>query len=355
MLIQSKKLVRKQKTKEVITRSTLEKSLEYLVCPADKSELKLNIPNRDQITEGDYKCSKCGISYEIKSGVPYFFSAGNGFEWNSVTSEEIELSIADTVKEDNTTLKKILALGQFFLTQGKSRKDAIDSIFGIVQKVSKKSGANEKTQAFLMQAATEARYDLEIYRGTFTLPSEIMASLVSIYQPNQGIIVEGACANGECLLDINDKIANARFYLGFDISGNMVRLAQVKSKANMLFVQADVCNPPLRDGVAGVYTMNNVLDRVPNPTQACKGAAYLCNRDRSAFALSNCNPLQYEYTASDGEVVSFVPEDKRLPSLDFAMSIACFNPRAVINGIWNINTVAYGREQLPYKSILGVR
>ena len=55
-----------------ISKKTLEKSLEYLVCPKERAQLKLDIGRREDIDEGSFICTKCDESYEIENGVSHF-------------------------------------------------------------------------------------------------------------------------------------------------------------------------------------------------------------------------------------------------------------------------------------------
>ncbi|MBI4453705.1 class I SAM-dependent methyltransferase [Candidatus Woesearchaeota archaeon] len=281
------------------------------------------------------------------------------------------------------------------------RKKAIDAIFFLVSSVAKLTDVNVETKAFLMQAATAARYDCEIYRGTFKLPVGIFEYLVFQvpkedrqqfikyeYYPNtfkQGIIVEGACATGECLNQLEQTILSynrntfapcigqgfdpklinlgisSGFYLGVDISGNMIRTAQRRygflkrnTKLKKLFVQGDICNLPLREGSASLYVLNNVFDRVVDPSMACREADFILKREGSNFVLSNCDPLQFAYTTEEGVNIVFVPPEKQL-SLKEGLKMAGFNPSYEENGVWKLETVAYGKEALPYLSLVGER
>ena len=60
----------------------------------------------------------------------------------------------------------------------KDRKKTIDAIFFLVSSVAKLTDVDVEAKAFLMQAATAARYDCEIYRGTFKLPVDVFEYLV---------------------------------------------------------------------------------------------------------------------------------------------------------------------------------
>ncbi len=337
-----------------IRRSTLERSLEYLVCPADQGELELDVANRDWISEGKFQCTECDATYNIRNGVPYFFDDGNGYEWDKDISEEkILASIIDSIGKDSITWTQIIALSNLFLDRFRDRKQAIDAIFKVVERVVATIDANSQLQAYLTQAATAARYNLENYRGTFTLPNDILKFVIGNYQPSSGIVVEGACATGECLLQLTEAIGSD-FYLGLDIAGAMVRNAQQQALENMLFVQADICSLPIRTNSAGIYVLNNVFDRVMDPQKACEQANRILNKEQSELVLSNCDPLQYGYVTEEGLEVTFVPEEKQI-SLEKGFELAGFRVVVEQKGIWPIYTVAYDQEFLPYKSLGGRR
>jgi len=324
------------------------------VCPADKGELDLNVVNKDWVSEGEFECTKCGRKYEIRDGVPYFFEKGNGFEWgNNISEQGIVNNIAESLDEENLTWAKIIALSNLFLNKLKDRKESIDTIFRVIEKVVAITSANSQLQAYLTQAATAARYDIEIYRGTFTLPERILRYVVGNFESSQGIVVEGACATGECLMQLA-RFLDSSFYLGLDISGTMVRNAQQKSAVNMLFVQADICSLPIRENSSGIYVLNNVFDRVVDPLEACRQADNILNHEQSELVLSNCDPLQFGYTTGEGKEIIFVPKEKQI-TLEDGLRIAGFRPVISQKGIWQIETVAYGEEFLQYKSLVGRR
>ncbi|TKJ17883.1 hypothetical protein CEE44_05175 [Candidatus Woesearchaeota archaeon B3_Woes] len=339
----------------VIRKATLEKSLNYLVCPSDKADLRLNIGNSDLISEGEFQCNECGRTYEIKDGVPYFFEKGNGSEWkDNLTDNTIIEDIAETISDKDITWSKIIALSPLFLNNVKDRRKAIDKIFGIVGKIIRLCDVNSETEAYLTQAAIAARYDIEVYKGTFKLPEEALSYLKNNYRKRQGIIVEGACATGDCLLELEETL-DSRFYIGLDISGTMVRKAQQNIKENVLFVQGDVTSLPLKRNSAGIYVLNNLFDRVVDPPKTCEEADLILRSAKQSFlVLSNCDPLQFGYTTEKGDKIIFVPENKQL-TLEEGLEKAGFNRRVMEQGMWQIETAAYGREALPYKCLVGSR
>lgn len=337
-----------------IRRKTLEEALNYLVCPLDQAELQLNIGNFDLISEGELKCGECKKVYEIRKGVPYFFESGNGFEWKeSDGSSNIAASITETLENMDLTWSKIIALSPFFLRRYGDRKKAIDGIFGVVEDVMRTSEANNETKAYLTQAATAVRYDTEVYRGTFKLPRKVLNYLVNNYSAGRGIAMEGACATGDCLLQIAESI-DSKFYMGLDISGMLAREAQKKATDNVLFVQGDISSLPLKKSAGEIYILNNVFDRVVNPRKASSEANRILKAENSFFVLSNCDPLQFGYTTDSGLEIAFVPKENQL-SLEEGLKVAGFQKVVEQKGIWKVETIAYGVERLPYKSLVGGR
>ncbi|MFH1505825.1 MAG: methyltransferase domain-containing protein [archaeon] len=328
-----------------VSRRTLEQALEYLVCPADYSELTLDTERSDLVSDGAFVCTTCGKTYEIKNGVPYFFEKGNGFEWRETSFVS---SIAETLGDRDLTWSKILSLSGSFLSSFGNRKRAIDEIFDMIEKVIETTEVEDEVAAYLMQAGTAARYDIETYRGTFLLPRDILAFLATRFS-GTGILVEGACATGECLVEIAGEL-NSEFYLGLDISGGMVRQAQQIASPKMLFVQGDIRFLPLRQSSAGVYVMNNVFDRVVDPPKASREANRILDNTRSLFVPSNCDPLQYAY----GDDIVWVPPEKQI-SLEQGLELAGFRKMMETRDVWNIETAAYGKEALPTISLVGGR
>jgi len=337
----------------VVKKGTLEKALDYLACPKDRGQLELDAANSELVSDGEYRCTECGSVYEIRNGVPYFFEKANGYEWEANTkNDEIADILGKTFEDKDLSWSKIITLPNFFLSRNLDRKKAIDYIFDTVKKAIESNGIRGQEQAFLMQAATAARYDIEVYRGTFLLPDKII-SYLSADKARKGIVVEGACATGDCLRQVENEVSSD-FYLGLDISGSMARNAQRNAGKNMLFVQGDICSLPLKDSVSGAYVLNNVFDRVTDPAKACKEADRISLDAGSYFCLSNCNPLQFEYQTDDGQKIVFVPCQNRL-SLEEGMKLAGFNTAQRVEGIWKIETVAFGKEALPYIGLLGKR
>ena len=257
------------------------------------------------------------------------------------------------MEDKDATWTKILSLGPFLLRRYSNRKKAIDNIFTTIEEVIKTTKPGKKTQAYLMQAGTAARYDVEIYRGTFRLSQDQIKFLAGNFRNYTDAVVEGACATGECLLELADAMGS-QLYLGLDISGTMVREAQQKALNNVLFFQGDIKRLPIKENKAGIYVLNNVFDRVSNPRKASLEANRVLSDRDSFFVLSNCDPLQFSYKTERGLEIVFVPEKHQL-SLEEGLKIAGFRCLTQEKGKWQVETIAYGLENLPYKSLIGGR
>ncbi len=325
------------------------------MCPKDKSALGLDAPNKDLINERAFTCPECQSSYPIRNGVAYF-GKRNGFEWSASKTDEKEIvaSIIDTLDDQDITWNKIKALPELFISGG--RKKAIDAVFDIVALAIWESKADESSAAYMMQCATAARYETEVYRGTFRIPKRNMEAIVKNFDGN--LVVEGACATGECLREISD-VLKPRLSIGIDISGNLVSQAiERQGSKNILYVQGDISSLPIKSNSAGLYVLNNVFDRVANPRVAAAEADRITDNREGLFVLSNCNPLQYGYKTAEGTEILFV-SPKNQVGFEEGMALAGFRKikAAVGKGKtgWKVGTIAYGNENLPYRSLVGVR
>lgn len=337
-----------------IKNSTLLKSVKYLACPKDFGSLMLFTEIGEETSNGEYRCQDCNTTYPIRDGVPYFFEVGNGFEWNlSISDKEIITTLNEDIGINDLTWAKIVSLGPFLQKRSNDRKQAIDKLFNIIEAVVRDADINEDIASYLTQAATTSRYDIEVYRGTFKLPQKIVNTIGQNLNDDLGLIVEGACATGDCLNELTDSL-NGKFYLGLDISGSQVREAQEKAGNNELYVQGNITQLPVKTNKSGSYILNNVFDRVVDPGKASKEADRILKSNSSFLALSNCDPLQFEYKTEDGLSVVWVPEKNRL-SLEEGLKKAGFELIAKEKGDWYVQTVAYGKEVLPFKSLVGGR
>ncbi len=331
-----------------VARNLLERSLGYLCCPDDLGELNLDIPKIDRISEGQFSCTRCSRTYPVVNGLP-LFSRREDYDWAEVDQRSIVEIIAADLGDLDLTKRRIVSLASLFFEKFGDRKAAIDEMFAVVGEVRKKAG-DEVINSCLTQAATEARYDLEVYRGTFQASDPLLRFLKETYS-GRGLIVEGACATGECLVQLANSFQD-QFCIGLDLSANLARIAQSRA-SRVLFIQGDICSLPLKSFSVGMYVLNNVFDRVADPRKACLEAKRILNQS-GIWELCNCDPLQYEYKPQGGETVVFVPEKRRL-SLDQGLATAGLELIRREKGLWKVETIAYGKESLPYQSLVGRR
>lgn len=301
--------------------SVLEESLKYIACPGDNSELRLDIPNRDYISEGEFSCTGCGKKYEIEGGIAYF-SGKMPLDADKKTNRERENSI-----------KRLMEV-------------AIEAAANL----------DEAGSAERLQKSTRERYDAEIYAGTWKVPGDVLDKLDS---RQNGIVVEGGCGPGDCLLDLKKKVVSP-FFLGIDISGKMIGESIERANKNgyedVMFVQGDVRSMPVASGTTSLYVVNNVWDRVSEPRKAAAEGGRILDRDGSVI-FGNCQPMQFEY-GRNGRRIIYVPENERV-TLEEAASLAGCKPliSAGYSGkrAWHVRTILDGGEELPMKVVYGVR
>jgi uncharacterized protein YbaR (Trm112 family)/SAM-dependent methyltransferase len=329
-----------------IPQRVLEQSLEYLVCPDDNQQLRLDIGNRESVDEGMFSCIECSQTFEIENGIPRFVKPATNYKWQ-VQGKEEETYIAELIQKsagDPLTMRaQVLSLGPLLYNSfGGDRLQAIRKLFDIVTKVINTGNLSMDNQVMLLSAANEARYDLEIYRNALIAPFNILSAAFRNY--DKGIVVEGGCATGDCLLYAATALP-APFYIGADISANLLLQAQSKAGENTLFVQADVQSLPLRNNCAGMLIGQNIWDRLADPPKAVGEIARVLDKKGSVI-LSQCDPPQYE--SEDGRIV-YVPKEKRL-SLRQIIEKLGFKVAAYQRVIWTPWTIYDGQETLPTDS-----
>lgn len=91
--------------------------LKFLVCPACRSDLELQVHIRQggEVKEGKLLCRQCGVEYPILRGVPRFVSTGAyassfGYQWNLFRT--VQLDSRNGTKESETTLEATTGWGK---------------------------------------------------------------------------------------------------------------------------------------------------------------------------------------------------------------------------------------------------
>lgn len=331
-----------------IPKKALEQSLKYLICPEDKQQLRLEINNRENVDEGVFSCAKCSGTYEIENGVPRFVKSIKDYKWQAQRQEEdsyIVEQIQKSTSDPLTMRAQVLSLGPIlYKVFGGDRLQAIRKLFDIVTSVIEGGNLNMEDQVMLLSAANEARYDLEIYRNALIAPFNILSAASRNYDKDKGVVLEGGCATGDCLLYAATALS-APFYIGADISANLIRQAQSKAGENTLFIQADVQSLPLRTNCVGILIGQNIWDRLADPPKAVEEISRLLGPNGSVI-LSQCDPPQYE---SEDKRITYVPKGKRL-SLKQIIDRLRFQVIASQRVIWTPWTIYDGQETLPTDS-----
>jgi hypothetical protein len=335
---------------------SLDSTLPYLTCTDAGCDGSLELRGGSfkagsggrEIVSGRLACS-CGREYKVAGGIPYFFD----FVENRGRREiaEIEADIARYAREGMASL----CLDSFTgLAYGLSEKcgsdlEAIREVFRIEGEISQ--GLNEEQRAIISQAATAARYNLENYRGCYTLPEDVMDCMRGLGLA-EGVIFEGAMATGENLARLAKKFGGVA--IGIDISERMVREAMKRTGGygGIFVAQGSMERIPLKNGVARLVNMNNVLDRIPDPPQVAVELDRV-SKAGSTSAIFNCYPLQF--VSPDGSKV-YVPDGKRM-GLSEMTRAAGFDIAAEfgVNDLpaWRLETVFDGKERLIMEGVLG--
>jgi SAM-dependent methyltransferase/uncharacterized protein YbaR (Trm112 family) len=342
---------------DTIPRSKLDRSLDYLICPKDKADLRLNAGSLEHVGDGEFICSRCDVAYKIRSGAVHFTESPPKFEFPAGLNDgEIIEYLSDSVKDPQLIRAQMGALGtllsdRYDLLPGmpsENRKMAIQNLFDIVKGVVTANGLDESQQASILVAANEARYDMESYRHPFTIPASGLVSAKDSYRG--GAIVEIGSATGNCLNYFSTELTEGEFFIGVDISTRLVRQAQARAEDNMLFIQADAHHMPIRAGTTGIVFANNVWDRLSDPEKVVREIGRMGSGCLS-LVIGQCEP---QYESNDGSIV-YVPEGKRL-SPEEIMAMGGFKiVWSQKNVAWKPHTFFDGRERLPTECYHGVR
>ncbi|MDI6826276.1 MAG: class I SAM-dependent methyltransferase [Candidatus Aenigmarchaeota archaeon] len=312
-----------------------------------------------RVKDGNLTCQKCDTKYKIKNGLinllyPIFEN------YTPLNEQQLKNEIIKAVKSNDEKKCYKLAedLASLNLNKTQNRMESIKLIMKDYSIISDIICSNEQ-EPILRQSATLARYDLEIYKGTYKSPDECLETIKPCIDVNNGIVVEGASGPGDNLLYLREKL-NSRFYIGIDVSNEQTKQAQKKTKDNAaeddtLFVQGDICELPLKDAIVSLYTVNNAWDRIPKPRNAAEEAKRILKSVRSGIIYSNCIPLQYE-VIRDEEKDTYVLIDQRFDLKDLVKISGC---KLVFNKMypdaWNVCTLRDGQETLSIQVVAGVR
>lgn len=339
---------------------TLERAMDFLACPKDRRSLKLKDASmrRRNIFAGYLACEECSAKYPIKNGVPCFYE-GNDNAQKRRNAREAITALLKSIKayDGETSVRELNDLTQMLIASGiestrAGRVKSIAKLEKVIEAILSKEVLNE--ELLLLQAFNAARYNLEIYKGTFVFQEQI---LTGIKAPAQGIVVEAACATGENIRKVKRVFEKngltSQMYFGFDLSEKLVSkaAAQFGSEEDILFAQANMLCLPLKDQVASVYMANNVWDRVSSPKAAAAEAGRLLASE-GAILLANCTPLQY--SSPNGAIV-YVPENERLGLKEAVRVAGCRVLSGIYGLVWNIETLLYGSEKLPMEIVIGIK
>jgi hypothetical protein len=302
-----------------------------------------------EIAGGRLTCT-CGREYEISGGIPYFFNYAGKRAKREMA--EIKADIARYTGEENASLclDCFTELAYGLSENCGSDLEAIKAVFDYETDLMRGNLSAEQ-KAMVSQAATAARYNLENYRGCYTLPRSVMDRVQEIGL-TEGVIFEGAMATGENILRLAQKFGGVA--IGIDISERMARESMKRAEGydGIFVAQGSLESIPLKSGVARLVNVNNVLDRVPDPPKIA-GELKRISKSGSVSAIFNCYPLQF--VSPDGSKV-YVPEDKRM-GLSGMTKAAGFDVAEEfgVNDLpaWRLETVFDGKERLIMEGVLG--
>jgi SAM-dependent methyltransferase len=333
---------------------SMENALPYLTCTdgcdGDLEPKGIYLENGlKDIARGRLLCS-CGREYAISGGIPYFFDFAESRGKGDVA--DLRSEIAAYAEEGNSRmcLDGFNELAKRLSETLGSDLEAIKEIFRFETNLVR--GMNEKNRAAVSQAATTARYNLERYRGCYTLPENVVRGIQE--SAPDGIIFEGAMATGENLVSIEKM--SGRIAIGIDLSDRMVGIAQERSRGDdRIFVaQGNLECVPVKSGASGLVLVNNLFDRAPDPMRIA-GELDRISAPGSMGAIFNCSPLQF--VSPDGVKV-YVPENRRM-TLEEVTVASGFEPVQLfgVSDIppWDLETIFDGRERLPMEGVAGIK
>ncbi len=84
---------------------------------------------------------------------------------------------------------------------------------------------------------------------------------------NRDVIVELGCGTGRITEDFADRVND---YIAIDFSRKSLELLKDKVKADVLLIKGDVCNLPVKDGIASEIISAQVFEHIPGDTEQQK-------------------------------------------------------------------------------------
>jgi ubiquinone/menaquinone biosynthesis C-methylase UbiE len=341
----------------MLTVKSLESALPYLTCTDAVCGGSLELGSASfksgslgkEIDSGRLACS-CGREYDITGGIPYFFdSCGKRVERGVA---EIKADIARYANEGKASLclDCFTEMAYRLSENCGSDMEAIKAVFDYeTELMGGRLVAEQK--AAVSQAATTARYNLENYRGCYTLPRDVANRLRELVTPD-GVIFEGAMATGENLVKLANEFGGLA--MGIDISERMARRAQetANGSGNIFIAQGSLECVPLKSGAAKLVNVNNVLDRIPDPPLVARELGRI-SKSGGVSAIFNCYPLQF--VSPDGSKV-YVPDGKRMGISEMTRAAGfAVAEEFGVNDLpaWRLETVFDGKERLIMEGVLG--
>ncbi|OGI14965.1 hypothetical protein A3K63_02985 [Candidatus Micrarchaeota archaeon RBG_16_49_10] len=316
----------------------LNRASEFLACPSDKYNLRLITGRRPE-----YQCEGCGTSYPILEGVPVFYGDRSSRKgWNYGERRLLDM-IRDESRQGSDISLWVDRLSQLY-AKDYGRRTGIARLIGALSEIG--GSLPEVDNARLQQEATRARYDMELYKGTFKLPKMLTPEIP------EGPVLETACGPGDNLLGLSSMGFSGPFF-GLDISYPMA--LKLKKKIELLNkdivpIQGNASKLPFKSGVFNSVMQFNAFDRIPELKEMAKETGRVLAGEGVVF-YGSCEPPQYEYER-DGTRIVYVPTEQRIGPEE-AIQIASKDASCCGDFPWEIKTLLDGRESLTTKVYLG--
>ncbi len=229
----------------------------------------------------------------------------------------------------------------------------LETMDSILQRYLQEKGSVD-TRVFsnLVSYITLARYEAETragsYQGTFILPDEVLKKM-----PDGAVYLEVAMGSGDNLRRI-EELKKPRVIIGTDFSAGMVLRAIHKfPDTNSIFFRADAQNLPVIPGSIDVAMLCNAMDRVPDTKRALMELEKTVAPEGYVI-LAQCMPFQNEKVVPGGKNRVYVPQKKRVESVEEAADFIQLRNLQVIKGVeWNLTTLADGKETMSVDVAIG--